>query len=376
MRPLIHLSPPHLGDLEKDYVLDALTSNWVAPAGPNITEFERSLGAVTGAGHVAALSSGTAALHLALVLLGVGPGDEVICQSLTFVASVNPILYQRATPVFVDSEPTTWNMCPDALEVALRARLALGKRPKAVIVVHLYGMPARMADLRTVCERYDVPIIEDAAEALGSLYRRQACGTLGKLSALSFNGNKIITTSAGGALLSNEERLIQRAQFLATQAREPVSHYEHAEVGYNYRMSNVCAGIGRGQLMVLSERVAQRRANFRFYQQTLGQQPGIGFQPEPADCRSNRWLTALLLNPTQTELTANALRLALDQQRIEARPLWKPMHQQPLFADCPVYRTGVADRLFASGLCLPSGSSLTQAEREQIAAVVVGAINR
>ncbi len=367
----IYLSPPHQTGHEMGFMQEAITTNWLAPGGPNVDAFEQELARVTGAGSVAALSSGTAALHLALILLGVESGDEVLCQSLTYVATANPIRYLGATPVFIDSEPTTWNMCPDALESALCDRLARGKRPKAVIVVDLFGMPARFSELLAVCNRYDIPLIEDAAEALGSLYDGKACGTFGALGVWSFNGNKIITTTGGGALVSYIPKHIERARFLAGQAREPVSHYEHREAGFTYRLSNVLAGFGRGQLLALDERVVQRRTNFGHYQQLLGHLPGIDFQPEPTGSYSNRWLTVMTIDPAKTDgLTPEDLRLALANERIEARPVWKPMHRQPLFAGCPAYLTGVADRIFATGLCLPSGSALTPANRERVATIV------
>lgn len=368
MTPEIYLSSPHLGELELQFVQEAFASNWIAPLGPHVDGFERELCATTGVGYAAALSSGTAALHLALLLLGVNSGDEVLCQSFTFAASANPILYQGATPVFIDSETDTWNMCPDTLETALRDRIARGKRPKAVIVVHLYGMPARLTEILEICQRYGIPLIEDAAEALGSAYGGKPCGTFGRLAILSFNGNKIITTSGGGALLSNEEELINKARFLATQARDPAPHYQHSTVGYNYRMSNVSAGIGRGQLAVLAMRVAQRRANFEQYVKRLKPLPGVAFQPEPAGFYSNRWLSCLTIDPDVSDgVTREDLRLALAEQRIEARPLWKPMHQQPVFANVPFYGSGVSERLFEIGLCLPSGSNLAA---EQLAKVI------
>ena len=366
----IYLSPPHQTGLEETFMRDALATNWLAPGGPNVDAFERELVWATGSGSVAALVSGTAALHLALIVLGVKPGDEVLCQSLTFVAPANTILYAGATPVFVDSEPTTWNMCPDMLESALRDRLARGKRPKAVLVVDLFGMPARYAELLAICDRYNVPLIEDAAEALGSTYRKKACGTFGAAGVWSFNGNKIITTTGGGALTSADVALVERAQFLAGQAREPVAHYEHRDMGFTYRLSNILAGFGRGQLQALDERVACRRTNFEHYQQLLGDLPGIAFQPEPVGSCSNRWLTALTINPLLTDVTPDILRETLSVERIEARPVWKPMHRQSLFADCPAYLNGVSDQIFATGLCLPSGSALTPADREWVASII------
>ncbi|RAJ97568.1 dTDP-4-amino-4,6-dideoxygalactose transaminase [Larkinella arboricola] len=371
MTPEIYLSSPHLGERELQYVQEAFSSNWIAPLGPHVDGFEQDLCATTGASYAAALSSGTAALHLALVLLGVSSGDEVMCQSFTFAASANPILYQGATPIFIDSETTTWNICPDTLETALKDRIARGKRPKAVIVVHLYGMPARMAEILDICQRYEIPLIEDAAEALGSAYQGKPCGTLGKLAVLSFNGNKIITTSGGGALLSNDEALIKKARFLATQARDPAPHYEHSVVGYNYRMSNVCAAIGRGQLAVLETRVAQRRANFERYVKRLKPLPGVDFQPEPDGFFSNRWLSCITVDPELSDgVTREDIRLALAEQRIEARPLWKPMHQQPVFARAPFYGSSVSERLFENGLCIPSGSNLTTGQLNKIMACI------
>ncbi|MBC8152746.1 MAG: aminotransferase class I/II-fold pyridoxal phosphate-dependent enzyme [Bacteroidetes bacterium] len=363
----IYLSPPHPSGFEDSFS----GLNWATPATPDVDAFECELSQATGAAHVAALASGTAALHLALVLLGVGPGDEVLCQSSTYVATANPIRYQGATPVFVDSEPTTWNLCPDALETALRDRMARGKRPKAIIAVDSYGMPAQFDRLLAICDQYGVPLIEDAAEALGSTYNGQACGTFGRLGVWSFNRNKIITSFGGGALVSTDELLIRKARFLAAQSREKAPYYIHTETGFNYQLSPVSAGIGRAQLVALDERVAQRRANFRHYQQLLGHLPGIDFQPEPEYARSNRWLTALTINPIDTDgLTPECLRLALLAERIEARRVWNPMHRQPLFAGCPVYGTQVSEQLFAMGLCLPSGSTLTPADRDRVADVI------
>jgi dTDP-4-amino-4,6-dideoxygalactose transaminase len=372
MHDKIWLSSPHLGGTELRYVQEAFDTNWVAPLGPHVDAFEKALADYTGSGHAAALSSGTAALHLALVMLGVGPGDRVLCQSMTFAASANPIKYLGATPVFVDSEPTTWNLCPDALEEALKQYSARGPKPKAVIGVHLYGMPARLEEVLSVCARYEVPFIEDAAEALGSSYHGRRLGSFGTFSVLSFNGNKIITTSGGGALLSPESTFIERARFLATQARDPAPHYQHSQVGYNYRLSNVCAGIGRGQLEVLDERVAQRRANFYYYVQELSQLPGVAFQPELAGFFSNRWLSCLTVDPDAAGTTREAIRLRLEAANIEARPLWKPMHLQPVFREAPYVGGRVAEVLFERGLCLPSGSNLSPADRQRVVEVVQG----
>ncbi|TVR44089.1 MAG: pyridoxal phosphate-dependent aminotransferase [Bacteroidia bacterium] len=390
MRPRIYLSPPHMGNTEQAFVNDAFATNWIAPLGPNVDGFEADLAKQTGVKHVAALSSGTAAIHLALILLDVQPGDYVICQSLTFSASANPIRYLGATPVFVDSEPETWNMCPLSLEKAIAACTSgkitsisqlpvpssqlptpSSRLPKAILPVHLYGMPAKMDEILAVAAKYNIPVVEDAAEALGSHIKGKQCGSFGDFGILSFNGNKIITTSGGGALLSNNEAMIQKARFLATQARDPAPHYQHSEIGYNYRMSNVLAGIGRGQMQVLSQRIAQRRANYDFYMDLLKDVPGISFLPEPDGFFSNRWLSSILVDPAQTGgITREAIRLAMEKENIESRPIWKPMHQQPVFASFPFFSTGVSDKLFQQGLCLPSGSSLTPTDRERIAKVL------
>lgn len=367
----IYLSPPHLGGAERTFVTEAFDSNWIAPLGPNVDGFEEDLQRYTRAAHAAALSSGTAALHLALILLGVAAGDEVVCSSFTFSASANPIMYVGATPVFVDSEADTWNMDPDALDAALEDRQASGKLPKAVIVVHLYGMPAKMREITAVCERFGVPIIEDAAEALGSTYHGQAMGTFGAMGVLSFNGNKIITTSGGGALLSNNAEWTERARFLATQARDPAPHYQHSQVGYNYRLSNISAGIGRGQMQVLDDRVAARRANAERYRAFFASYGGVTMQEEPAGMFSNRWLTTILVDPAATGgVTREDLRLALDADNIEARPLWKPLHLQPVFERYPYYGDRLSERLFDRGLCLPSGSSLSDAEFARITGIL------
>lgn len=361
--PKIWLSSPHMGDAELKFVKEAFDTNWIAPLGPHVNGFEADLAAYTGSKYAAALSSGTAGLHLGLIELGVGPGDEVICQSFTFSASANPIAYQGATPVFVDSSPDSWNISPFWLEKAIQERIKLGKKPKAIIPVHLYGMPAEMQAIVEISERYAVPILEDAAEALGSTYHGKACGTFGTIGVLSFNGNKIITTSGGGALISNSEEFVTQARFLATQARDNAPHYQHSQIGYNYRMSNVSAGIGRGQMLVLDERIAQRRSNFDFYQSKLGQLPGISFCEETAGSFSNRWLTTILVDPQLSGgITRETIRLALETKNIESRPLWKPMHLQPVFAGAPFYGDGTSEKLFENGLCLPSGSNLTQSE--------------
>lgn len=370
MSERIYLSSPHMGNNERTFVTEAFDTNWIAPLGPNVNGFEADLASYTGAKYAAVLSSGTAALHLGLILLGVQAGDEVICSSFTFSASANPIVYQGATPVFVDSEIDTWNMCPHALENAIQDRIAKGKTPKAVIAVHLYGMPSKMQEIMEVCERYQIPLFEDAAEALGSTYNKQAMGTFGVMGVLSFNGNKIITTSGGGALISDDEALIQKARFLATQARDDAPHYQHSHIGYNYRMSNICAGIGRGQMEVLDARVAARRANYARYEQIFSNIAGVTMTPsEPEGMFSNRWLSTCLIDPEQSGgITREDVRLRLLEDNIEGRPLWKPMHKQPIFADAPYYGDGLSERLFEHGLCLPSGSNLTEEQWQRIEA--------
>jgi dTDP-4-amino-4,6-dideoxygalactose transaminase len=372
MNSKIWLSSPHMGGKERQFVTEAFDTNWVAPLGPNVTGLEHDLASYLDDNiHVAALSSGTAALHLALILSGVEAGDEVICQSMTFSASANPIRYQQATPVFIDSETDTWNMDPEFLEEAIKDRIAKGKKPKAIIPVHLYGMPAKMEEIIAVAEKYDIPIIEDAAEALGSSVNGKKCGTFGEMGILSFNGNKIITTSGGGALVSSKEEVIKKATFLSTQARDPAPHYQHSQIGYNYRMSNICAGIGRGQMEVLPERIGQRRANFSFYQKELNEFKGISFVSEPEGFFSNRWLTTILVNPNQTSgITREDIRLSLEKENIESRPLWKPMHLQPVFQLFPYYGRKVAGNLFENGLCLPSGSNLSANELERVLEVI------
>lgn len=371
MHQKIYLSPPHMGEHEFEYVREAFSTNWIAPLGPNVDGFEEDLAAFTGAAHVAALSSGTAALHLALILLGVQQGDEVICQSMTFSATANPIVYQGATPVFVDSEPDTWNMDPLLMEDAIKDRLAKGRKPKAIIPVHLYGMPAKMDEILQIAAEYEIPVIEDAAEALGSVYKGKACGTLSRLGVLSFNGNKIITTSGGGALIGDDEETIRNARFLASQARDPAPHYQHSHIGFNYRMSNVCAGIGRGQMQVLHCRISQRRAIYQRYLKQLSVLPGVQFITEPEDCFSNRWLTTILVDPALSGgVDRETVRQALEKANVESRPLWKPMHMQPVFAGAPAYVNNVAESLFKQGLCLPSGSSLTPEQLDYIAGLI------
>lgn len=364
----IWLSSPHMGGTEQAYVNEAFATNWVAPLGPNVDNFEKDIITFTGTKGAAALSSGTAAIHLALVLLKVQAGDEVICQSFTFSASANPILYQGATPIFVDSETLTWNICPQQLKIAIEDRIAKGKKPKAIIVVHLYGMPAQMVQIMAIANQFGIPVIEDAAEALGSTINGQACGTFGDIGILSFNGNKIITTSGGGALISNTIEYVEKAKFLATQARDAAPHYQHSHIGYNYRMSNICAGIGRGQMEVLPQRVAQRRFNFEFYKNNLATKSGFTFLQEPAEYYSNRWLSTVLIQPTATnkDITAEKIRLFLEKDNIETRPLWKPMHLQPIFKSYPYYGTNVSENLFNQGLCLPSGSNLLSTHLNRI----------
>ena len=364
----ILLSSPHMGGEELKNVQEAFATNWISPAGPFISLFEEKLAAYCGTKAAAVVQSGTAAIHLALRILNIQQDDVVLCQSFTFIGSSNPILYEKATPVFVDSEKETWNMCPLALEEAIVDSLEKGQQPKAIIVVHLYGMPAKMPEIMALSQKYDIPVIEDAAEALGSTIKGKACGSFGDFGVLSFNGNKIITTSGGGALLSNNSDAIAKARFLATQAKDNAPHYQHSEIGYNYRMSNVAAAIGVGQLTVLAERVAARRANHDFYQALLGEVKGVYFLLEPEGYFSNRWLSCLLIDPQQTGgISREDVRLALEKENIECRPLWKPMHLQPLFAEARHYGSNYSEELFDLGLCLPSGSNLTDNQKQQIA---------
>lgn len=366
MNKRIYLSSPHMGGNELAYIEEAFSTNWVAPKGPNIPLFENALKSYTGATSAVALVSGTAAIHLALRILGVGDGDEVLCSTFTFVATINPVVYQNATPILIESESETWNMCPYALEEAIIDRLKRGKRPKAIIVVHLYGMPARMDAIMEIAERYAIPVIEDAAEALGSKYASQYCGTIGDLGVYSFNGNKIITTSGGGALVSNSRNHISRAQFLATQAKDDHPYYQHPEIGYNYRMSNITAGIGCGQMEVLAERVSRRRANFDHYFEQLSDFDEVQFLEEPQGAYSNRWLTTIHLSQEIGVGAAEDLRQYLESKNIESRPLWKPMHLQPIYSDVPYYGDGTSEELFLNGLCLPSGSNLSDADMEYV----------
>ncbi|MHA7633795.1 DegT/DnrJ/EryC1/StrS family aminotransferase [Corallococcus sp. M7] len=370
MSSRIYLSSPHMGTLERGYVDDAFASNWIAPLGPHVDAFQEEFARCVGTPHALALSSGTAALHLALQLVGVGPGDDVLVSTLTFSASVNPIRYLGASPVFIDSERTSWNMDPALLEEELAMRARLGRLPRAVVVVHLYGQSADLDPLMAACDRYGVPVVEDAAEALGSTYKGRTPGTVGRVGIYSFNGNKILTTSGGGMLVSADGELVQHALKLATQARDTAPHYQHSEIGYNYRMSNVLAAIGRGQLHVLEERVAARRANHAFYAEAFRDLPGLEFMPEAPWGRHTRWLTTLTIDPEAFGADREAVRVALERENIEARPVWKPMHLQPVFASFERRRGSVAEDLFRHGLCLPSGSNLTRQELERVVAVV------
>lgn len=367
MKERILLSLAHMGGTEKNWVDEAFRTNWIVPLGPNVDEFERRLEGYLGCGKVVALSAGTAALHLGLVMLGVGKDDEVICQSFTFSASANPICYQGAKPVFVDSEPETWNMCPIALEKAIIDRKKVtGKYPKAIIPVHLYGMPAKMDEINAIAQKYNIPVLEDAAEALGSQYKGKMCGTLGNYGAISFNGNKIITTSGGGALICPNEETAKRVKFYATQARENRPYYYHEVIGYNYRMSNVCAGIGCGQMDVLANHVARRQEIHDIYNSGLSNIEGLTILNNPnSDYQSNFWLTTILISP-KTGKTPDEIRLALEKENIETRLLWRPMHMQPIYQDAPYYGGTVAETLFNQGLCLPSGSSLTDEDIHRV----------
>ena len=365
----IYLSPPHVVGDEQVLIAEAFSTNWIAPLGPHVDAFEDEFRQVVDVPHAVALSSGTAALHLAMDLLGVGVGDNVICSSLTFSASANPICYQRATPVFVDCDET-WTLDPNLLADALKSGDAAGKRAKAVIVVDLYGQCADYQPILETCDRYGVPLVEDAAEALGATYKGRPSGGFGRLGVFSFNGNKIITTSGGGMLVSREKELIDRARFLATQARDPAPHYQHSCIGYNYRLSNVLAAIGRGQLRSLAERVATRRRLFEHYVEGLQNMPGIEFMPEASYGRSNRWLTCLTINPSLFGSDREAVRLALEAENIEARPLWKPMHLQPVFSGARMFGGAVSEWLFQNGLCLPSGSSLSAEDQDRVISIV------
>ncbi len=363
MNEKIWLSSPHLTGEEQKYVKEAFDTNWVAPLGPNVNGFEQEICNYTGAKSCSVLVSGTAAIHLGLILLNVKQDDEVICSTFTFSASVNPICYLKAIPVLVDSEKDTLNMCPEMLENAIKDRIKKGKKPKAIIIVHLYGMPSKMDEIIAISKKYEIPVLEDAAEAIGSTYKGIQMGTMTEIGIYSFNGNKIITTSGGGALVSNSEKITKKTTFLATQARDNAPHYQHSEIGYNYRMSNIVAGIGRGQLEVLDDRVKARRANYEFYKKELSTVKQITFTNEPEGFYSNRWLTTILLDSYETR---EKIRLALEKVNIEARPLWKPMHLQPIFKNYPSYTNGVSEDLFDNGLCLPSGSNLSNNDLERV----------
>ena len=369
----IWLCTPHMGGNELKFIQEAFDTNWIAPLGPNLTFFEQDLENYLGSGNVAVLNSGTAAIHLGLVLLGVQVGDFVICQSMTFSASANPILYLGANPVFIDSEADTCNLCPLALEEAIKECIALGNKPKAIIAVHLYGIPYKIDVIRNIADTYQIPILEDSAEALGSSYKGQMCGTFGDVGVLSFNGSKIITTSGGGALITQSKVLKDKAIFLATQARDKAPHYQHSEIGYNYRMSNICAGIGRGQMQVLNEHIELKRAIHEFYVDLFKDIDGVTVFAEPnADYFANYWLTTILVNPLKANgINREMLRLAFSEKNIESRPLWKPLHLQPIFSQYHYFGGNIAETLFDNGLCLPSGPILTNNEKERIQSVVV-----
>jgi dTDP-4-amino-4,6-dideoxygalactose transaminase len=368
---MILLSSPHMGGTEIKFVNEAFDTNWVAPLGANVNGFETDLESFLGDGcHVAALSTGTAAMHLAMILLGVKAGDEVICQSMTFSASANPIAYLGATPVFIDSEKDTWNICPNALEEAIKDRISKGKKPKAIVTVHLYGMPYKHDEIKAISDKYEIPIIEDAAEALGSTYKGAKCGTLGDIAILSFNGNKIITTSGGGAIVCKRKEQKEKSVFLATQARDAAPHYQHSHIGYNYRLSNICAGIGRGQMEVIDVRVLARRDNQKFYQDLFKSYEGILVHSEISDdFYSNHWLSAITIDSLKMGYNREELRLYFLENQIETRPLWKPLHLQPIFKDAPYYGANIGEKLFNDGLCLPSGSNLSENDKETISKV-------
>ncbi|MFH0736053.1 MAG: aminotransferase class I/II-fold pyridoxal phosphate-dependent enzyme [bacterium] len=373
MNKKIWLSSPHMCGEEIKFVNLAFETNWIAPLGANVDGFENDLSAYTGVKNVVALSSGTSAIHLALIILGVKAGDEVVCQSFTFSASANPIVYQGALPIFIDSEKDTWNMDPALLEDCIKDRIKLGKKPKAIIFVHLYGMPAKIKEIKEIADRYEIHLIEDAAEALGSRYNNLPVGGFGEIGILSFNGNKIITTSGGGAFLSGNKEYVKKAKFLATQARDNAPHYQHSHIGYNYRLSNICAGVGRGQMTVIDERVQKRRAIFEFYKKAFEEISEITFVNEPEGHFSNRWLTTILVDSSKTNsVTREDVRVFLEKEDIETRPLWKPMHLQPIFSGCPLYANGTSENLFINGLCLPSGSNLETNEIERVANLIKG----
>jgi pyridoxal phosphate-dependent aminotransferase EpsN len=370
MNKRIYLSPPHIGEYEQQFVAEAFASNWIAPLGPQVDAFETELAEYVGIKGALALSSGTAAIHLALRYLGVGPGDTVFCSSLTFIGSVNPVLYQGAEPVFIDAEPESWNMSPLAMERAFLEAERIRKLPKVVIIVNLYGQSADMTPLLAICDRYGVPVVEDAAESIGANYKGKASGTFGKFGVYSFNGNKILNTSGGGMLVSDNVEAIEKARFWSTQARDPAPHYQHSEIGYNYRLSNILAAIGRGQLRWLEERILAKRRIFDRYVEALADLEGFEFMPEATYGRSNRWLTVLTINPEQCSVTPNQLMDALAEENIEARPVWKPLHLQPLFDGRAYYPhrpdENISERLFATGICLPSGSNLQEEDQERV----------
>jgi len=366
----IWLSSPHMGGAERKYVKDAFNTNWIAPAGPHILNFEKKLSALSNGFEVTALNSGTASLHLALILLGVKKGDRVLCSSFTFSASANPIAYVGASPVFIDSDIDSWNMCPILLEKAIEDSILENEKPKAIMLVHLYGMPAKIDEIMKIATKYDVPVIEDAAEALGSTYKDKPLGTFGTFGVYSFNGNKIITTSGGGALICKDKDLVEKAKFLATQARDDKPHYEHSEIGYNYRMSNICAAIGLGQLEVLEERILQKRVIKLFYKKELSSINEISFLDETEGSYSNFWLTTILLSENST-IDREQLRLHLEKENIESRPLWKPMHLQPVFKECKSYVNGVSEDLFNRGLCLPSGTNMSIIDLKRVVSKIM-----
>jgi dTDP-4-amino-4,6-dideoxygalactose transaminase len=378
----IWLSSPHMGGNELTYINDAFQANWIAPLGPNVSGFEDSIKTYlqskdSGPLEVAALSSGTAAIHLALILLGIKPGDDVLCQSMTFAATANPIKYLGANPVFIDSEKDTLNLCPEQLEIAIKDGILNGKKPKAIIAVHLYGMPYKVNQIEAISKRYEIPVIEDSAEALGSTFNEQKCGTFGDFSVLSFNGNKIITTSGGGALITKNKEQKDKAVFLATQARDEAPHYQHSEIGYNYRLSNISAGIGRGQMEILDSRVAARRDMFQFYVNLFSPYKGIHVFKEPnEDYFSNHWLTIIAIDKTVAGVSREELRKCLEQENIESRPLWKPMHMQPVFQNNSYYGTGIAEAMFENGLCLPSGSNLRDEDRDRIKQAIINCLKK
>ena len=365
----IWLSPPHISDNEQKYVDEAFSQNWIAPAGPHLDRFEKEISNISNNYNVAALASGTAAIHLALILLDIKQDDIVICSSFTFSASVNPIIYQKAKPVFVDSETETWNMDPILLDKAIKACIKKGKKPKAIILVHLYGFPAKLNEIMEISNKYDIPVIEDAAEAIGSKYNDQPLGTFGEIGIFSFNGNKIITTSSGGAIISKNKNYIEKAKFLSTQARDNFPHYEHSEIGYNYRMSNVCAAIGIGQIEILESRVEKRRYIYNYYRKNLSSIPFISFVDDIEEFYSNRWLTTILIS-NKSEINREDIRLELLKNNIESRPLWKPMHMQPVFNSYDSFNNGVSEDLFDRGLCLPSGSNMNENDLQRVVNVI------